>query len=68
MSDEAPVLLIVEDDESFSRTLRKSFERRGYTVVSADGPDQMGEVLKTHRPGFAVVDRSEEHTSELQSH
>ena len=56
MSDEAPVLLIVEDDESFSRTLRKSFERRGYTVVSADGPDQMGEVLKTHRPGFAVVD------------
>ena len=37
MSDEAPVLLIVEDDESFSRTLRKSFERRGYTVVSADG-------------------------------
>ncbi|MFN4186353.1 MAG: serine hydrolase, partial [Hyphomonas sp.] len=53
---EPPVLLIVEDDESFSRTLRKSFERRGYMVVSADGPDQMAEVLKIHRPGFAVVD------------
>ena len=56
MTDETPTLLIVEDDESFSRTLRKSFERRGYTVVSADGPDQMAEVLKIHRPGFAVVD------------
>ena len=56
MTDETPTLLIVEDDESFSRTLRKSFERRGYMVVSADGPDQMAEVLKIHRPGFAVVD------------
>lgn len=56
MTDDARLLLIVEDDESFSTTLRRSFERRGYMVVSAASPDQMTEVLKTHRPGYAVVD------------
>ena len=35
MSDDTRLLLIVEDDESFSTTLRRSFERRGYMVVSA---------------------------------
>lgn len=56
MADETRLLLIVEDDDSFSATLRRSFERRGYTVLSAAGPEQMEEVLKTHRPGYAVVD------------
>lgn len=56
MTDDARLLLIVEDDASFSTTLRRSFERRGYTVVTAANPDQMTEVLKTHRPGYAVVD------------
>jgi len=27
-------LLIIEDDDSFSKALRRSFERRGYTVTS----------------------------------
>ena len=56
MADEARLLLIVEDDESFSATLRRSFERRGYAVVSAAGPEQMETVLAGHRPGYAVVD------------
>lgn len=56
MSDDTRLLLIVEDDESFSTTLRRSFERRGYTVVSAANPEQMADVLKVHRPGYAVVD------------
>ncbi len=29
------LLLIVEDDEAFARTLSRSFERRGYTVIHA---------------------------------
>jgi len=29
MVEATPTLLIVEDDESFARTLRRSFERRG---------------------------------------
>ena len=56
MNDEPRQLLIVEDDESFSRTLRRSFERRGYQVVSAHSHDQMVELLKTHHPDYAVVD------------
>lgn len=49
-------LLIVEDDEAFARTLRRSFERRGYRVVTAASHEALEDVLKTETPGFAVVD------------
>ena len=35
--DPERLLLIVEDDEAFARTLARSFERRGYRVLHADG-------------------------------
>ncbi|MCB1412905.1 MAG: response regulator transcription factor [Xanthobacteraceae bacterium] len=50
------ILMIVEDDEGFARTLRRSFERRGYTVLVAKGLDDLQELLKIHSPGHAVVD------------
>jgi two-component system response regulator RegA len=50
------LLLIVEDDEAFARTLARSFERRGYKVLVAPGYDEVGELLKQHTPGYAVVD------------
>jgi ActR/RegA family two-component response regulator len=50
------LLLIVEDDESFARTLQRSFERRGYTVLSAGGHDEVLDVLAQHSPDYAVVD------------
>lgn len=50
------VLVIVEDDASFSRTLKRSFERRGYQVFTAASHDELVELLKTHTPGYAVVD------------
>jgi two-component system response regulator RegA len=50
------LLLIVEDDEAFARTLARSFERRGYKVLVAPGYDETGELLKEHTPGYAVVD------------
>ena len=50
------LLLIVEDDAAFARTLCRSFERRGYTVLSAASAEQVAELLKTHSPGYAVVD------------
>ena len=55
MTDETPTLLIVEDDESSSRTLRKSFERRGHKVVSADTTHLMAAVPEDPLPGFLVV-------------
>ena len=49
-------LLIVEDDEGFARTLKRSFERRGYEVLLANSLESVNAVLTAHRPGFAVVD------------
>jgi len=50
------LLLIVEDDEAFARTLKRSFERRGYSVLLADSLETVNAYLADHRPGFAVVD------------
>jgi two-component system response regulator RegA len=56
MSETARLLVIVEDDEAFARALKRSFERRGYTVLSAASQDQLTGLLETYKPGFAVVD------------
>src|SRR5262245_11902561 len=50
------LLLIVEDDESLARTLKRSFERRGYRVLTAHSHESVVELLKTESPQYAVVD------------
>src|SRR5579871_1364941 len=50
------LLLIVEDDAAFARTLSRSFERRGYTVLLAAGLEEVDALLETHTPDYAVVD------------
>jgi two-component system, response regulator RegA len=55
VSDEK-LLVIVEDDEAFARTLKRSFERRGYKVLAAASHEVLLELLAEHKPGFAVVD------------
>jgi two-component system response regulator RegA len=50
------LLLIVEDDAAFARTLGRSFERRGYTVLLASSLEQVASVLAGHTPDYAVVD------------
>ncbi len=52
----APVLLIVEDDEAFARTLHRSFERRGYVVHGAASLEAVRALLATVAPTHAVVD------------
>ena len=60
------LLLIIEDDAAFSRTLGRSFERRGYRVFIAENQDQASELLKLHTPAYAVVDlQLHGHTSGL---
>ncbi len=49
-------LLVVEDDATFARTLCRSFEKRGYSVLLATKLDEVVEVLKTNNPTYAVVD------------
>ncbi|WP_428682389.1 response regulator transcription factor [Sphingopyxis sp.] len=49
-------LLIVEDDDAFARTLKRSFERRDYAVRVAASPDEAEALLAGWKPGYAVVD------------
>lgn len=56
MNAEDRLLLIVEDDDSFARTLVRSFERRGYRVLRAANLAEVQAHLTAHGPGFAVVD------------
>ncbi|MBB4155335.1 two-component system response regulator RegA [Sphingomonas jinjuensis] len=51
-----PLLLIVEDDPVFARTLQRSFERRGYGVEVAAGPAEMDVLIAAQTPTHAVVD------------
>jgi len=48
--------LIVEDDAGFARTLKRSFERRGYEVVVTAALEELRDVLEEKSPGYAVVD------------
>jgi two-component system, response regulator RegA len=54
--DAERLLLIVEDDATFARTLNRSFERRGYTVLGAANLDGVMRLLETQSPDYAVVD------------
>lgn len=54
--NEAPRLLIVEDDDAFARTLTRSFERRGYQVIRAACLDEVMALLPLRAIGYAVVD------------
>lgn len=49
-------LLIVEDDVSFARALRRSMERRGFIVQEASGLEALPALLETETPAYAVVD------------
>jgi two-component system response regulator RegA len=56
MSTPDKSLLIVEDDQSFARALRRSFERRGYGVTVCARADAVPAALDAACPSFAVVD------------
>jgi len=49
------LILIVEDDAAFAKTLGRSFERRGYVVMLASTNDEAAELM-LRGPGYAVVD------------
>ncbi len=56
MSDEAPRILIVEDEESLADSVRYNLEREGYTVtVARDGRAAM-EVFRAAPPSLVILD------------
>ena len=54
--EEDRLLLLVEDDAAFARTLKRSFERRGYRVLHATSGEEVQLLLTQHRPQYAVMD------------
>ncbi|MES2137309.1 MAG: PEP-CTERM-box response regulator transcription factor [Pseudomonadota bacterium] len=54
MTDQAKVLLVVEDDEGLQRQLKWAYE--GYTVVCASDRDQAIEALRAHEPAVVTLD------------
>ena len=50
------LLLLVEDDASFAKTLTRSLERRGYEVLHAATVDEVDPLIANRTPGYAVVD------------
>lgn len=63
MSDR--LLVVVDDDDAFARTLKRSFERRGYGVRIAADLAALRAILAAETPGFAVVDLKLEGASGL---
>lgn len=50
------ILLVVDDDPAFVRATRRSFERRGYEVVTCSDAGEVPMLLEHRTPGFAIVD------------
>ena len=49
-------LFVVEDDATFARTLKRSFEKRDYDVVVCHDREALLAALETAVPAYAVVD------------
>lgn len=49
-------IVIVEDDATFARMLKRSFEKRDYDVVVCEDKDALVRALEANTPDYAVVD------------
>jgi two-component system response regulator RegA len=49
-------LILVEDDDKFAATLKRSLERRGYAVAHVRGLEEALATLETFAPRYAVID------------
>ena len=49
-------LLIVDDDNPFRDRLARAMEKKGFSVIQAEGVKKGIELVKIKKPGFAVVD------------
>ena len=49
-------LLIVDDDNPFRERLSRAMEKKGFAVLQAESVKKGIDVVKSNKPGFAVVD------------
>lgn len=50
------LILVIDDDEALRRTLRRTLERAGHTVIEAGDGNRGLEVLRAERPALVVTD------------
>ena len=55
MSDR-PILLIVDDEERILSALSRSLRREGYTILTAQTPEQVRSLLETHAVDVVLSD------------
>jgi len=56
MTDQAPTLLVVDDDARLREQLARAFEKRGYTVFNAGNYEDAVKLATAEAPEFAVID------------
>ncbi|PTQ89378.1 response regulator transcription factor [Agitococcus lubricus] len=66
MSENAPLLLLVDDDATFRQVLTRAMQRRGFEVISAESVEQAVGLLSQQSPEFAVVDLKMQGASGLE--
>ena len=66
MSTEAPLILLVDDDDIFTATLARALSRRGFQVQCAQTIGQAMDLANKHCPDYAIVDMKLESESGLQ--
>ncbi len=49
-------LLIVDDDNPFRERLARAMEKKGFSIIQAEGVQKGIQAVKSGKPGFAVVD------------
>lgn len=63
--DDQPLLLLVDDDPTFTRVMARALVRRGLRVTIAGNAEQAMELARVERPDYAVLDLKMEGDSGL---
>lgn len=53
---DAPHILVIDDDPAFNRVLTRALSQRGFTVFGAADPENALELARQHEPEYVVLD------------
>ncbi|MEL0168444.1 MAG: response regulator transcription factor [Pseudomonadaceae bacterium] len=63
--EDQPLLLMVDDDPTFTRVMARALSRRGLQVETAGGAEEAMRIARERRPDYAVLDLKMEGDSGL---
>lgn len=56
INNDMPILLLVDDDDTFRGVLARALQKRGYAVVAADSVENALPLAEASPPEYAVID------------